>query len=72
MTKLPYPKTADIRVADHGSLFVLEGETERGTEWLKTNLDEDVLRWGWTGFVVEPRYVAPIVEGAIADGLEVA
>lgn len=63
--------TADIRVQNEGSLFVLYGETKAGRDWLEENLDPDGMRWA-TGFVVEHRYVEPIVEGAAADGLALA
>lgn len=63
--------TVDIRVQNEGSLFVLYGETTAGRDWLEANLDPDAMRWA-AGFVVEHRYVEPIVEGAAADGLTLA
>lgn len=62
---------ADIRVHDHGSIVIITGASVAGIEWLEEHIDPDAQRWG-NGFVAEPRYVAPIIEDAIGDGLEVA
>ena len=60
----------DISIADHGSLCILTGVTALGTCWLLENLDPDAQRWGVNGWVVEPRYVGPITDGAADAGLE--
>ena len=62
---------ADIEVRDESSLWIVSGETGLGQDWLEANLQVDAVRWAG-GFVVEPRYVGPIVAGACAEGLEVA
>lgn len=59
----------DIRVQNEGSVVILHGESERGRDWLDENLDEG-MTWGG-GHVVEPRFVEPILDGAMTDGLEV-
>lgn len=61
---------ADIVVQNEGTIVLLVPETEVADEWLDEHLDPDVVRWA-TGYVVEPRYVAPIIEGALEDGLKV-
>lgn len=61
---------ADIEARDEGSLWIVSGETTLGHDWLEANLQEDAMRWAG-GFVVEPRYVGPILAGACDDGLEV-
>ncbi len=61
----------DIKARDESSLWIVVGETRLGHDWLEANLQEDAMRWAG-GFVVEPRYVGPIVAGACAEGLEVA
>lgn len=61
---------ADITARDEGSLWIVSGDTAAGCTWLEENLQEDAMRWAG-GFVVEPRYVGPILAGACADGLEV-
>lgn len=62
----------DIRITNHGSIVILHAISEAAREWLDENLAGDVQTWGPTGYVVEPRYVDPIIDGAIADGLEVS
>lgn len=62
----------DIRITNHGSIVILHAISEAAREWLDENLAGDVQTWGSTGYVVEPRYVDPIIDGAIADGLEVS
>lgn len=59
---------ADILLENHGSLYILRGNTATGDEWLAANLDPDALRWG-DGYVVEPRYLSAITDGALAHGL---
>ena len=61
---------ADIEARDEGSLWIVSGGTTLGHDWLEENLEEEAMRWAG-GFVVEPRYVGPILAGACADGLEV-
>lgn len=65
---------ADIRVANHGSILILNGITPAGEEWLSEHCSDEageVQTWGG-GIVVEPRYVNDIINGAIAEGLEVS
>jgi hypothetical protein len=62
--------TADIRITDHGSIWLLYGTSRAGAAWLAEHLDASALRWG-AGIAVEPRYAVAIVEGAVEDGLEV-
>ncbi len=62
---------ADIEARDEGSLWLVYGGTDAGDAWLEEHLQEDAMRWAG-GFVVEPRYVGPILAGACAVGLEVA
>jgi hypothetical protein len=65
--------TADIVVeldAPLATVVLLHGNTAAGAEWLDANVDTDAQRW--CGRVVcEHRYVADVVAGARAAGLEV-
>lgn len=60
----------DIILRDEGSIVILSPNTERGTDWLEENVYAEV--WTSLGVPCERRYVAPIVDGAIEDGLTVA
>lgn len=62
---------ADFHVAAHGSITILTPQTDAGQSWADDNLPEDAFRCGNRGYVVEPRYIAPIIEGIQQDGLTV-
>jgi hypothetical protein len=61
---------SDLRVENHGSITLLQGLTEEGNAWIGEHVDPEALTFAGA-IVVEPRYIAAIVEGAVADGLEV-
>jgi hypothetical protein len=61
----------DFTVRDEGSIFLLTPETDAGRAWANDNLSEDAMTFG-SAIVVEHRYIGAIVEGILADGLEVA
>ena len=65
------PKRPDILIADHGTMLIMTGASAAGSDWLEENLAEDVVRQG-SGFIVEPRHIEPLVEGARRNGLRVA
>lgn len=60
----------DIFIKDHGSILIFVPATEAGMEWMDQNIDPGAMRWAG-GIVVEPRYAADIIDGAINDGLQV-
>jgi hypothetical protein len=64
--------TPDIRVENHGSIVLLRPASAAGREWLEANCDRSGHQ-PFTGgtLLCEPRYVADIVAGARAVGLEV-
>ncbi len=63
-------ETLDFRFSDHGTICILFPASEAGIAWADLHLPDDALRWA-RGYVIEPRYVAPIIDGIIADGLSV-
>lgn len=60
----------DIRIENHGSLFLLRPLRDVARAWLEEHTDRDAQWWA-DALVVEPRYVPAIVEGAREAGLEV-
>jgi len=66
-------KKCDLMVLPQGTIHLLEIVTEAGAHWVIENIDasEGVVTLG-NSIVIEHRYIADIVEGAIADGLRVA
>lgn len=59
----------DVIVLDDYSMVVFYPHTVVGEGWLEENLPDDCPRIG-NGYAVECGYVPPIVEGMIADGLD--
>jgi predicted thioesterase len=61
----------DLRVNNHGTIFLVHPLSDAGREWVQEHLPADAQRFG-EAVVVEHRYIADIVDGATNDGLEVA
>jgi hypothetical protein len=60
-----------LQVEDHGSLWLLRPITEAGRDWLHEHTGDEA-QWFGSALVVEPRYVADIVQGMQEEGLAVA
>jgi hypothetical protein len=60
----------DLSVRNEGSIFLLQPHTEAAHDWIAEHIPEDAMTFG-DAVVVEHRYIADIVNGAIADGLAV-
>ena len=60
----------DLIVHNEGSIFLLTAVTPAGEEWIAEHIPSDAMTFG-KAIVVEHRYIANIVDGAIADGLTV-
>jgi hypothetical protein len=62
----------DIKIENHGSLFLFRLLTKAAREWV----DENVATEGWefmgNGLAVEHRMAAPLVEGMLEAGLVLA
>lgn len=59
----------DVYAEYQGTITILIPLTDVGREWLDEHLHEP-LTWG-RGYVVEHRYVWPIIEGMLDDGIAV-
>jgi hypothetical protein len=69
----PEVNTPDFELENHGSLFLLRPLNSAAKEWMEENLpmnNPETQFWG-SAIVIEPRYVAPIVDGIIGEGLAV-
>ena len=67
----PAVDTPDFVLENHGSLFLHRPLNSAAKEWIQNHLPVDSPEtqfWG-DAIVIEPRYVAPIVDGIIGDGL---
>jgi hypothetical protein len=60
----------DFAVENHGTIVLLQPLTRAANEWIESNLPADRLHYAGA-VVIEPRYLADIVDGIRADGLEV-
>jgi hypothetical protein len=61
----------DFGVANHGTIVLLQPLTRAANEWIAANLPADRLHYAGA-VIIEPRYLADIVNGLRADGLEVS
>lgn len=64
------PTEPDFLVENHGTIFLLQPLTPAANSWVNEHLPEDRLTFAGA-VVVEHRFIADIVRGAIADGLVV-
>lgn len=62
------PTQPDFLVENHGTIFLLQPLTPAALSWIEEHLPEDRLTFAGA-VVVEHRFIADIVRGAIADGL---
>jgi hypothetical protein len=60
----------DFEISGGGTVYLLHPLTRAARAWVAEHLPDDATRW-CGAIVVEPRYIGPIVQGAIADGLVV-
>ena len=59
-----------FHVEDLGTLILIRPLTDNVEEWLRENVAEDA-QWFGSALVVEPRFLAPLVEGMFAEGFAV-
>jgi hypothetical protein len=61
----------DFKLENHGSLFLLRPLSSAAKQWMQEHLpvDEPETQFWGDAIVTEPRYVTPIVDGIIRDGL---
>ena len=62
---------SDVHVIDHGSITIFLPTSDAGRERVANHIGSDAMRWAG-GVVVEPRYLADIIDGAQAEGLVVS
>jgi hypothetical protein len=67
----PSERTSDIAFENHGSIVLIRGLSEVGQAWLDENVGDDETQYFGNAIAAEPRYVEPIMEGAIEAGLAV-
>jgi hypothetical protein len=72
LKKKPEPMQPDVRIENHGTLFLFRCETPRAEAWIEENTQiPDYAMLGAGAFGCEPRYARELAAGMLADGLEV-
>ena len=64
----PTMREVDIVVENYSSIYLLRPLTSAGREWLESHVADDA-QWFGNALACEGRYVEPLVNGAIQDGL---
>jgi hypothetical protein len=66
-TSNSYP---DIEIQREGTLFLAWPKTDKGAAWIGENVQEGATYW-LQALVVEHRFIHPLIQGMIDDGLVV-
>lgn len=67
------PASHDLTVQNHGSIVQLVPHTATAREWIDEHIGADHgYQPYYPNVIVEPRYVESIIDGMVADGLELA
>jgi hypothetical protein len=61
----------DVRIENHGSIFMFQLLSEEAREWVAEFVASEDWQWFGDGLCVEPRMARDLVDGMIADGLTV-
>lgn len=60
----------DVKVENHGSIFLFQPLSEAAREWIGEHVPEDAT-WFGGALVVEHRYASDLAQGMVDDDLEV-
>lgn len=71
MHRLTTPETCDLKVENHGSIYLFRPHSQAGREFLDEHAPEDA-QWFGLALVVEHRYANEWAQHAIDAGLRVA
>jgi hypothetical protein len=63
-------RSADVHIVNHYSVLLFHLNTPEATRWVEENVTGEAQFFG-TALVVEPRYVAALLDGMREAGLEV-
>lgn len=65
------PET-DFAVSGHWTIYSLRPISEDAQAWVEENLQGDDVTWFGGAVVVEHRFINPIIEGILRDGLTIS
>jgi len=60
----------DIEIIDSGSIVQVIAVTESAQDWINENVDAPSYMWNGRILNIEHRYADDIIDGMLADGLE--
>jgi hypothetical protein len=63
---------AEFSTINAGSIVILRAHNKAAEAWCGDHLDPEVMRWGNDGYVIEPRYLGPILDGIRDAGFHIA
>jgi hypothetical protein len=63
--------TLDVRISNHGSIFLFDLLTDAARAWVDANVAGEAMFFGGA-LAVEHRFAADLASGMAADGLAVA
>ena len=61
----------DVKVQNHGTIFLFDLLTERSREWVDEHVTGEMSWMGDSTLAVEHRYARDLAEGMKSDGLEI-
>jgi hypothetical protein len=64
-------RKTDIWILPQGTLTLVRPLTQRASEWISQHL-QDHSQWYGPALLIEHHYVTKVLNGMIADGLQVA
>ena len=64
------PRKTDIWILPQGTLTLVRPLTQRASEWIGKHLQEH-SQWFGPALLIEDHYVPKLLNGMIADGLQV-
>jgi hypothetical protein len=62
---------SDIEIESHGTVVLIRPLTDIGRAWVEEHIEADTWQYFGGAIAAEPRAVPPVIEGMLADGLEV-
>lgn len=66
----PRNEVSDFSVRNEFTIFLLHPLTDAARKWIAEHIGAEAQRFG-EAVVVEHRYICDIIDGILADGLEV-
>ena len=67
---MAFMTSPDVKVENHGTIFLFWPCSEQGETWIAENVQEDA-QWFGNALVVEHRYARDLASGMLSDGLTV-